>query len=73
MKDFEEFAEFFPSAYGRIVESVRNSVEEEISKDATFNLSGKDYHLLYLMVGKISVETTIEVLREYHRWLSEEE
>lgn len=71
MKDFEDFSEYFPAAYGRIVEEVRNSVEKDIVEETTFGMDCKDYHLLYLMVGKISAETTVAVLREYHRWLSE--
>ena len=72
MKNFDDFYEYFPASYGAIVEHVRQSVENQIGDEKMTSLSPKDYALLQLMIGKISIETTLEVLRAYHKWVSEE-
>ncbi len=73
MKDFSEFSEYFPAKYGAIVESVRQSVENNIVDKTSFNMDPKDLTLLYLTIGKISIETSMLVLESYHKWLTESE
>lgn len=73
MKDFNDFSDYFHAEYGSIVEAVRESVENSIVDKTSFNMNPKDLSLLYLIIGKISVETSMKVLESYHKWITENE